>query len=264
MYSSDLNFGWKTVHTFDKLSGCFVTHPRPLTWKNYLIRFLFYIIIVIIDFLVISTLFLHYKDLPSFILSSCTCMALVTGDWTLFKLTMDTESFLILVNRMQDLEISYGNAFDSAKKIYINFLKIYNLTTWLVGFGGVIVNVLIGCLFPGVLFPKFKPPVPFYLPVGNQDTWTIFLIASMIQIAGFYAANCILSLAVSFLIIYYCDVSTYFHIIMTKINSLHAFIHTKYDKSTNICPSERRMKVKTADLCKKIEIIVNMITDANK
>lgn len=233
MYTNSKNFGWKSFELFDFLCNCSITDKGPLTWKRKIYRAFFISANIGYTLLALSNLIQYHNRIPSLIISSAAVMSQLTGSWALYKFTANNRDFETVINWLKNAERTYFINFGKKNESYVKWIKLFIPISSIFGVISLTIVFIIGYIFPGLVFSKFEPPLPFYLPIKNRDNWFIYFVTSYIEIAGLYTGTCVLNEGISVLFIFYFNVVAYYDVILLKI-SIMVEKNVQRDFSRNI------------------------------
>lgn len=252
------NIAWTILYWLDTISGFYILKQSPLTRKNSIHRISLCILFFISFVLLTSTLFISYNNLLICIITLCTLIILVAIGCTMYKYITCSNELKIVFEWLQNVENLHRIEFAKAKENCNLWIKYLTIVIFVFGSVSVFVTFLIGCIFPGLLFPKFKPPLPFYLPVENHDTWFIYFVTSFLQISAYVQGNYTAVFGCGLIIKLFFNISTYHDIILMEIKNLKVSIDIKNQSK----PRGHRRKSQKSKFNKQLGKIVNMITES--
>lgn len=107
-----------------------------------------------------------------------------------------------------------STAVNWSMKIMSNITRLLVLDAFVV----TIVWAAVGQLWPGnVLLDKYRAPMPFILPIKNQDTWTAFFVNLMIQFCGNYVGTVLGGLFMSIFMTVFLHFSAYLDVVLEVV-----------------------------------------------
>lgn len=255
------NISWQIVNWIDKVSGLYFMENSPLRIQFKIHRFLMFCLYLATLIIVLSTLFQFSNSLLVLILSLCTLVLLLTSGTAMFNMIRCSKDVKTVIEWLRNKEERHQNEFKTAITKCNKWIKYLTIIIFVFGTGSGIVIFLIGAIFPGLLFDKFKLPMPLYLPVKNQETWLVYFISSFLQIGGYFQGNCIGTVTCCLAISLYFDLTAYFDVILMEIKKLKTNIAMNNLPKPKV--SRKRIQNKF-DFKKELGTIINMITESSR
>lgn len=249
-----LNFSWRVFNFFDRLCACYIMIKGPLLRRHKIFRLFWLVSYILVTGILLSTAIKYHEDMSLVVISACSMCGLLTAMWSNFKFIKSSEAFNTIFSWLMKVEtVSRKNNLSNTGF----FVKLTNFLIPFLFFSGnvnVLIIFIMGCVMPGVVFPKFKAPLPFYLPFENQESWFIFVSSSFIQWLGTYIISSLACFGICMFVALYKGCSAHINDIILKVEDLkHSLLrYSKYKKRAHTC------------LIKKIPTIINMVSDANR
>ncbi|XP_063697534.1 uncharacterized protein LOC134828485 [Culicoides brevitarsis] len=258
----------KVLHSLDREVGLFYfkdsSYQRTL-YEKYL-AFALPIKIFLLIFMIVSTAFVTHFEFLSMIF----CVSLLTVYLCLYSiLTKFSRNRKVLQGLVAWCESLYKveEKFDKSIKDTVT-THLIQMKKWTV----IIVPALqitLACLsltitfafavitlfLPEHIYPKFSPPIPYYLPFPNQKTWPAYIITVSVHTqAGLHAAT-LTSFVFGFFYAIVIHILGVLDMVLDSIKLLKAELLEKI---------KRRESLSTSSFDNWMRIIVDMIADVNE
>lgn len=176
------------IERIDATTGIFFLKDpcEKISIKEKLLMATFPILVFNEGFLFVSTLLVTNFSLISVIFTSSLFLTFLLLFGTLAKFTCNKSVLKELLNwceSLYDVPVKFNKLVHkpaearliSIGRMSLNTMRVtrftllFNSSMITIGFA------IIGIFLPESIYPKFSPPIPFFLPFTNQQTWTAFI-----------------------------------------------------------------------------------------
>lgn len=185
---------WKLIQETDTALGVFLFRDSKETTsiEKWFFTLTLPTLAILTLTLVISTVFATNFKLIYVILVFSMLSSIVTLFIVVFRIFLGKEqlkSFVKWCEDLYDIPIKYHPAVETIAESHListesHTVKIIQLTRTLFyvdNFGITMGIAFIGLFLPENVYPKYSPPVPFYLPFPNQETWLAFITTTLTE-----------------------------------------------------------------------------------
>lgn len=185
---SEFNTFWKNLHILSTLQGSYVTisDDQKLTKFQQIYQFTWVVCMLNMIFLITSTIIMNRSDLSMVFQCLIMLQMFITGIAMFLNLMLHRKRLrktLQWAKEKQAMDnVHMSQAVIFSRKI-IKYLVYYFGLSW---FSVTVGMIIIGQILPENIYPKFRPPQPFELPVRDRDNWTIYSITCIIQVLSVF------------------------------------------------------------------------------
>lgn len=217
------------ILSFNKSIG-----QKQLSWK---LKLHSKFCVTAVSVFVMTMLYTLLTVTNNFVVTIFTCAGLMIYIAVTFgpiRLTWEYEKFIEVIawcrGLHEDENIDHNVQQIAKKKFDKTFywsMKVMKYATRLLVLDAFFVTVVFAAvaqLLPGdMLLAKYRAPMPFILPVKNQDTWVVFFVNTLIQFCGNYVGTVLGGLLMSIFISIFMHFMAYLDVILEVIDNAKDF-----------------------------------------
>lgn len=212
---SEFDTTWKTLQTLDSLLGSYVTigPDRKLTLFQRVYQWMWMLGLTSITALIISTIIMNHSDISFFLQCAIMFQMYVTCGLMNIVLWIHKNRVKKVLHWCKEMQAMENDHMNQARILVRKTVKRLVLYFGFSFFSISIGLIIIGQILPEEMYPTFRPPLPYELPVEDRDNWTIYIITCGMQTFGVFYAQI-------FPCFYYSTFSTFGIIFYAYLNTL--------------------------------------------
>lgn len=179
----DFDSTWKILQILDRLQGSYVINEanQKLIILQRIYQWMWMLVMLL---LITSTMIVNRSDL-SLALQCAIMLQMYVSAFSMNAVMMTHKKrvtkVLLWCKETQALDnVHMNEARILVGKTVRRFVIYFGFSC----FSVTIAMIIIGQLLPDEIYPKFRPPQPFVLPLEDQDNWKIYIITCVMQFFG--------------------------------------------------------------------------------
>lgn len=230
---TEIDVVWKIFKIFDNLLGSYVTvkSEQKLSIFQRIYQWTFVVAMLMMLILISSTIMEKLSDFSMVLQSAIMFQMYAFATILYIILMMHRKSVMKVLQWSKETQALDNVHMNQARLLLVKTIKRFVVFFGFGFFSLTFGTIIIGQILPEEMYSKFRPPLPYELPVKDRDNWTIYIITcSMHVFSVFYAQT--------FTCLYYSHFTTfgiifyaYLNTILEDIKNVKSTFYSKQDDS---------------------------------